>query len=505
MKVVEMKNITKRFPGMIANNNINFDLRKQEVHVLLGENGAGKTTLMNILYGIYNQDEGEIFINGKSVKIDNPKVAISNGIGMVHQHFMLVHNFTVMENIVLGSEPTRGKFVFDHKTARKKVQDLINKYEFNIDPDSKIEDISVGQQQKVEILKILYRGADIIILDEPTAVLIPSEIKELEMIMKNLIKEGKSIILITHKLKEVMSMSDRVTIIRRGELIDTVNTNDTSIDELANLMVGRPINLNIHRDKIRELPDILTVNNLRVKDNRGVEAVKGINLNVQSGEIFGIIGVDGNGQSELVEALTGIRKCEEGTILFDGENIENLSPRQIIDKQISSIPEDRQKTGLVLQHSLYENSILGMHHKKEFSSGVFLDYKKIKSHARSIIEEFDVRTVSEDVAASTLSGGNQQKLIIGREIYKNPKLIIAVQPTRGLDVGAIEYIHRRLMDERDNGKAVLLISLELDEVLGLSDRIGVIYDGNIVKILSREEADENKIGILMAGGTINDC
>lgn len=505
MKVVEMKNITKRFPGMIANNNINFDLKKQEIHVLLGENGAGKTTLMNILYGIYNQDEGEILINGENVKIDNPKVAISHGIGMVHQHFMLVRNFTVMENIVLGCEPTKGKFIFDHKTARKKVQDLINKYEFNIDLNSKIEDISVGQQQKVEILKILYRGADIIILDEPTAVLIPSEIKELEMIMKNLIKEGKSIILITHKLKEVISMSDRVTIIRRGERIDTLNTHDTSIDELANLMVGRPINLNIHKEKLRDFEDILNVSNLKVKDNRGVEAVKDINFSVQLGEIFGIIGVDGNGQSELVEALTGIRKCEGGSILFDGDRIENLSPREIIDKKISSIPEDRHKTGLVLQHSLYENSILGMHYRKEFSSGIFLNYRKIRSHSKSIIDEFDVRTVSEDVEASTLSGGNQQKLIIGREIYKNPKLIIAVQPTRGLDVGAIEYIHRRLIEERDKGKAVLLISLELDEVLGLSDRIGVIYDGRIVKILNREDADENKIGILMAGGMVNDC
>lgn len=504
MKVVEMKNITKRFPGMIANNNINFSLNKQEIHVLLGENGAGKTTLMNILYGIYNQDEGEILINGNPVKIDTPKDAIKNGIGMVHQHFMLVHNFTVAENVVLGCEPTKGKFIFDRKTAIKKVKELIDKYQFNIDPNSKIEDISVGQQQKVEILKILYRGADIIILDEPTAVLIPSEIKELEIIMKNLIKEGKSIILITHKLKEVMSMSDRVTIIRRGEHIDTVNTSETSIDELANLMVGRPINLEVYKERAFISGDILNVKNVKAKDNRGLDALKGINFNVQSGEIFGIIGVDGNGQSELVEVLTGIRKCYEGEIIFDGEDIKNLSSRQIIDKRISSIPEDRHKTGLVLQHSLYENSILGMQHRKEFSSGVLLDYKKIRTHAKNIIEEFDVRTINEDVAASTLSGGNQQKLIIGREIYKDPKLIIAVQPTRGLDIGAIEYIHRRLIEERDKGKGVLLISLELDEVLSLSDRIGVIYNGNIVKVLDRSDADENKIGILMAGGMINE-
>ena len=503
MKVVEMKNITKRFPGIIANKNINFDLEKREIHVLLGENGAGKTTLMNILYGIYTQDEGDSFINGSKIKIKNPKDAISNGIGMVHQHFMLVHNFTVMENIVLGCEPVKSGIIFDKKSAFKKVKEIIDKYEFNIDPEVKIEDISVGQQQKVEILKILYRGADIIILDEPTAVLIPSEIKELEIIMKNLTKEGKSIILITHKLKEVMSMSDRVTIIRRGELIDTLNTKDTSIDELANLMVGRPVNLNVYKQGENKLSKILEVKDLKAKDSRGVNVLKGVSFNVQSGEIFGIAGVAGNGQSELVEVITGIRKCYSGKIIFDGENIENLTPREIIDKKISSIPEDRHKTGLILQHSLYENSILGMQNDKKFKKGMFLDYKSIRKHALDIIEEFDVRTVSENVEASKLSGGNQQKLIVGREIYKNPKLIIAVQPTRGLDIGAIEYIHKRLIKERDSGKAVLLVSLELDEVLGLSDRIGVMYDGNIVKVLDRCEFDENKVGVLMAGGSID--
>ena len=503
MKVVEMKNITKRFPGIIANKNINFDLEKREIHVLLGENGAGKTTLMNILYGIYTQDEGDIFINGSKIKIKNPKDAISNGIGMVHQHFMLVHNFTVMENIVLGCEPVKSGIIFDKKSAFKKVKEIIDKYEFNIDPEVKIEDISVGQQQKVEILKILYRGADIIILDEPTAVLIPSEIKELEIIMKNLTKEGKSIILITHKLKEVMSMSNRVTIIRRGELIDNLNTKDTSIDELANLMVGRPVNLNVYKQGENKLSKILEVKDLKAKDSRGVNVLKGVSFNVQSGEIFGIAGVAGNGQSELVEVITGIRKCYSGKIIFDGENIENLTPREIIDKKISSIPEDRHKTGLILQHSLYENSILGMQNDKKFKKGMFLDYKSIRKHALDIIEEFDVRTVSENVEASKLSGGNQQKLIVGREIYKNPKLIIAVQPTRGLDIGAIEYIHKRLIKERDSGKAVLLVSLELDEVLGLSDRIGVMYEGNIVKVLDRCEFDENKVGVLMAGGSID--
>lgn len=502
MKVVEMKNITKRFPGMIANKNINFDLRKQEVHVLLGENGAGKTTLMNILYGIYNQDEGDIFINGEKTKISTPKDAISKGIGMVHQHFMLVHNFTVAENIVLGHEPTKFKFIFDKSSVNEKVEKLIDKYDFNIDLNSKIHDISVGQQQKVEILKMLYRGADIIILDEPTAVLTPDEIKELGDIMNNLVNEGKSIILITHKLKEVMSMSDRVTIIRKGELIDTLNTEDTSIEELANLMVGRQIDLNVYTEKSKEFGNVLSIRNLMAKDNRGIDAIKGLNLDVKYGEIFGIIGVDGNGQSELVEVLTGIRKCCGGEILFNGEDIKNLSAKDIINKNVVSIPEDRHKTGLVLQHSLYENSILGMQHLSKFSKGIFLDYKKIRDHAKRIIEEFDVRTISDSVNASILSGGNQQKFIIGREIYKNPKLIIAVQPTRGLDVGSIEYIHKRLIEERNNGKAILLISLELDEILSLSDRIGVIYNGNIPRVLDRKEADENKIGILMAGGVL---
>lgn len=503
MKAVEMKNITKRFPGMIANKDVNFDLNQREIHVLLGENGAGKTTLMNILYGIYNQDDGDIFINGEKVKIKTPKDAIALGVGMVHQHFMLVHNFTVAENIVLGCEPKKFGFVFDKKEAIRKVKELIDKYEFNIDPETKIEDISVGQQQKVEILKILYRGAEIIILDEPTAVLIPSEIEELEVIMKNLTKEGKSIILITHKLKEVMSMSDRITIIRRGEVIDTLNTNETSIDEIANLMVGRAVDLNVYKERAQILPEILKVKELKAKDNRGLDVLKGVNFEVKSGEIFGIAGVGGNGQSELVEVITGIRKCYDGEIIFDGENIENLTPKEIIKKKLSSIPEDRHKTGLILQHSLYENAILGMQDDKKFNKGMFLDYKEIRKHTLNIIKEFDVRTVDENVEASKLSGGNQQKLIVGREIYKNPKLIIAVQPTRGLDIGAIEYIHRRLIEERDKGKAILLVSLELDEVLSLSDRVGVMYDGKILKVLERDELDEQKIGVLMAGGNID--
>lgn len=503
MKVVEMKNITKKFSDIYVNQNINFDLHKNEVHVLLGENGAGKTTLMNILYGIYNQDDGEIFLNGNKVNIKTPRDAIDNGIGMVHQHFMLVHNFTVMENIVLGCEPTKAGILFDKKNALTKVKDIIDRYEFNIDPEKKIEDISVGQQQKVEILKILYRGANIIILDEPTAVLIPSEIKELQIIMENLVKEGKSIILITHKLKEIMGMSDRVTIIRSGKVIDTINTKDTSIEELANLMVGRSINLNVHKKMREELPVILELKKIRCEDIRGVEVLKGVDFYVRRGEIFGIAGVSGNGQTDLVKVITGISKISSGEIIFNGENISNLTPKEIIDRGISNIPEDRHKTGLILQHTLCENSILGMHKDNRFSRGMFLDYKKVKNHTLNIMREFDVRAVSENVEASKLSGGNQQKLIFGREISKDPKLLIAVQPTRGLDIGAIEYIHKKLIEERDNGKAILLISMELDEVLGLSDRVGVIYNGNIVKILNRDEANEKNIGILMAGGILD--
>lgn len=502
MNVVDMKNITKIFYGMVVNDDINFSLKEKEVHVILGENGAGKTTLMNILYGLYTQEKGEVFVRGKQVNFKTPKDAIINGIGMVHQHFMLVHNFTVSENIVLGSEPTKAGLLYDKNKSIEDVKKLIDKYEFNIDPTHVISDISVGQQQKVEILKTLYRGADIIILDEPTAALTPNEIKELELIIKNLTNEGKSIILITHKLKEIMSMSDRVTIIRRGKIIDTVNTKDTSIDELANLMVGRPIDLNVYVKPNKEFGNILEVKDVKAKDNRGIDVLKGVNFSLKAGQIFGIAGVSGNGQTELIEILTGLRKVCDGQVVFDGERIENLTPKQIINKKISSIPEDRHKTGLVLQHSLYENAILGMQNNKKFSGKIMLNYKSIKKFTSKIIKEFDVRTPSEEVVVSQLSGGNQQKLIVGREIYKDPKLIIAAQPTRGLDVGAIEYIHRRLIEERDKGKAILLVSLELDEILSLSDIVAVMYDGKIVGILERDDANESKVGVLMAGGSI---
>jgi simple sugar transport system ATP-binding protein len=502
-KVVEMKGITKIFPGTVANDNVNFDLNKSETHVLLGENGAGKTTLMNILYGLYQQEKGEIYVNGQLAKITNPNDAIKLGIGMVHQHFMLVHNFTVAENIVLGIEPKKGLKV-DMKKAIEDVKAIASKYGFNIDPNEVIEDITVGKQQKVEILKALYRGADILILDEPTAVLTPQEIDELGVIIDNLKAQGKSVILITHKLKEVMKMSDRVTIIRRGKVTGTVNTKNTNIDQLAELMVGRKVNLVVDKDEAKVGREILKIENLNANDNRKITVVKNLNLTVHAGEVVGIAGVDGNGQSEFIEALTGLRKAASGKITINGKDIFNKSPRMVMESGVGHVPEDRHKRGLILKYSLFENSILGIHRTKPFSKGVVLNYNEVRKHCNKLIEEFDVRTPNDEVMASALSGGNQQKLIVAREISKDPELLIVCQPTRGLDVGAIEYIHKRIIKERDNGKAVLLVSLELDEVMSLSDRIAVMYDGQILDIVDRKDATELKLGILMAGGSLKD-
>lgn len=497
--VIEMKGIGKSFPGVRANDNIDLDIKKGEIHVLLGENGAGKSTLMNILYGLYTPDEGEIFVKGKAVKITNPNVAISLGIGMVHQHFMLVPPFTVAENIVLGSEPKKG-LMLDLDKAIKDVKELSSKYELHVDPYAKIQDISVGMQQRVEILKTLYRGAEILILDEPTAVLTPQEIEELGIILKSLVKEGKSIILITHKLKEVMSMSDVVTIIRRGKVIDTLKTSDTNIEELAEKMVGRKVNLNVEKKDAKIGESVLQVKGVKAMDNRGLEAVKGISFEVRSGEILGIAGVDGNGQNELVQTITGLRKATEGELIINNEDITNKSPKEIIEAGVGYIPEDRHNRGLILSFSLSENAILGDHRNKVFKKKLGLDYKKIREYTKKLIREFDVRTPSERVYAKALSGGNQQKLIIAREFDREPSLLVASQPTRGLDVGAIEYVHKRLLEQRDKGKGILLVSLELDEILSLSDRIAVMYDGGIVGIVDAKDATEIQLGIMMAGG-----
>lgn len=499
--VVEMRNITKIFPGVVANENVNFSLEKGEIHVLLGENGAGKTTLMNQLYGLYQPTEGEIFINGQKVDVKDPNVAISLGVGMVHQHFMLVDTFTVTENIILGTEPKEKNGVrLDVQKARQDVLEISNKYGLQVDPDAVIHNISVGMQQRVEILKALYRGADILILDEPTAVLTPQEIDELGEILRKLCAQGKSIILITHKLKEVMAMSDRVTVIRRGKMIDILKKVDTNTDELAELMVGRKVKLTVDKEDKDPGNVILKVDGLMCNDNRGIPALKGVTFEVKQGEIFAIAGVDGNGQTELVEAITGLRKTTGGHVSFLGKDMTHCKTKAMIESGLSHIPEDRHKRGLVLDHSLAENSILGNHDIEPYSKNGIMNYDLIHEHCLKLIEEFDVRTPNEKVLARALSGGNQQKLIVARELVRNPELLIASQPTRGVDVGAIEFIHKRLVEQRDMGKAVLLVSLELDEVMALADRIAVIYDGKIVGIVPGKGATEKELGIMMAGG-----
>lgn len=497
--VIEMLGIRKEFGNFVANNNITLQLKKGEIHALLGENGAGKSTLMNVLFGLYQPEAGEIRVNGKTVNISNPNVANELGIGMVHQHFMLVENFTVTENIILGSEPTSGGTI-NIKQAAKKVQELSERYNLDVDPNAKIEDISVGMQQRVEILKTLYRGAEMLIFDEPTASLTPQEIEELIQIMRLLIKEGKSIIIITHKLKEIMEVSDRVTIIRKGEGIGTVVTAETNPNELAELMVGRQVEFKTEKKDAAPGEDVLVIKDLTVADYRGIDKVVSLSLNVRKGEIVGIAGIDGNGQSELIEAITGLRKVKSGTITLNGQNITNLKPRDITESGVGHIPEDRHKHGLVLDFPIGHNIALQTYYKAPISKGMIMDYKKINEKARQIIEEYDVRTGhGEMTPARALSGGNQQKAIIGREVDRNPDLLIAALPTRGLDVGAIEFIHSRLIEQRDKGKAVLLISFELDEVMNVSDRIAVIYDGTIVDTVYPKLTNEQELGLLMAG------
>lgn len=496
--VVELKQITKRFPGIVANDSISLTLRKGEIHALLGENGAGKSTLMNILFGLYQPDEGSIEMDGKPVTIDNPNTAIKYGIGMVHQHFKLVQPFTVTENIILGMEPKKGTNI-DYKSASAKVAKLSEQYGLQVNPNSKIQDISVGMQQRVEILKTLYRGADILIFDEPTAVLTPQEIVELMAIMRRLVAEGKSIILITHKLKEIMEISDRVTIIRRGKVIDTVDTNQTNPNDLAEKMVGRRVSFKIDKADPQIGEPVLTMNEVKLTSKDNVPLLNGIDLTVRAGEIVGIAGVDGNGQTELIEALTGLRKVNSGTITLSGTNITNLSARKIIENGISHIPEDRHKHGLVLDFSIRENMILETYYKRPFSKGVLLEQDVITEHAKKLVKAFDVRTPSIETKARSLSGGNQQKAIIAREIDKNPDLLIAAQPTRGLDVGAIEFVHQQLIKQRDEGKAVLLISFELDEIINVADRIAVIYGGKIIGEVYPKDTNDQELGLMMAG------
>lgn len=497
--VIEMNNIRKEFPGIVANDNITLQVKKGEIHALLGENGAGKSTLMNVLFGLYQPEKGEIKVKGQPVKITDPNVANRLGIGMVHQHFMLVHNFTVTENIILGSEPTKGGQI-NIREAAKHVEELSKRYGLSVDPYAKIEDISVGMQQRVEILKTLYRGAEILIFDEPTAVLTPQEIKELIQIMHKLIGEGKSIILITHKLKEIMEVCDRCTVIRKGKGIGTVNISETNPDELASLMVGREVHFKVDKKEAVPKDVVLKIDNLVVEDARDLPAVNGLNLEVKAGEILGIAGIDGNGQSELIEGLTGLRKIKSGTVKVDRKDTTNLPTRKITEVGVGHIPQDRHKHGLVLNYTIGENMVLQTYYQKPYSTNGILNYKKIYEKAKQLIAEYDVRTPSEFTLARALSGGNQQKAIIAREVDRSPKLLIAAQPTRGLDVGAIEFIHSKLVEERDKGRAVLLVSFELDEVMNLSDRIAVIYEGKIVAIVDPKETTEQELGLLMAGG-----
>ncbi|PLR94781.1 ABC transporter ATP-binding protein [Bacillus sp. T33-2] len=497
--VVEMLNIRKEFPGIVANDNISLTLKKGEIHALLGENGAGKSTLMGVLFGMYQPDKGTIKVNGKEVRISNPNVANRLGIGMVHQHFKLVDNFTVTENIILGSEPLKG-IVLDIDTAAKRIEELSKHYGLNVDPHAKIEDISVGMQQRVEIMKMLYREAEVLILDEPTAVLTPVEIEELMKIMRNLIKEGKSIIIITHKLKEIKAVADRCTVIRRGKSIGTVNVAEASEASLAEMMVGRHVSFKVDKKESTPGDVVLKIDSLSVKNNRKVMGLKGFSLEVRKGEIVGVAGVEGNGQTELVEAITGLRKAESGKIFLNGEEITNIPIRQRIEKGVGHIPEDRQKRGLVLDYTLQSNMVLEVYNKPPFAKNGLLNVSAIRNYAKKILENFDVRSgEGASSIARTLSGGNQQKAIIGRELELDPDLLIAVQPTRGLDVGSIEYIHKRLIEHRDKGKAVLLISLELDEVLQLSDRIAIVNNGELIGVVQSAETDENEVGLMMAG------
>ena len=501
--VIEMREITKVFGEFVANDKINLQLRKGEIHALLGENGAGKSTLMNMLAGLLEPTSGEIFVNGKSEKLDSPSRAAALGIGMVHQHFMLVEAFTVAENIILGSEITN-KGVLDLKKANADILELSERYGLAVDPTAKVEDISVGAQQRVEILKTLYRGAEILIFDEPTAVLTPAEILELMDIMKTLVKEGKSIILITHKLDEIRAVADRVTVIRRGKSIETVSIEGVSNKDLAEMMVGRSVSFVTEKEEAKPKDVVLQISDLIVNENRGVPAVKELSLDVHAGEIVGVAGIDGNGQSELIQAITGLRKVKSGSIKIKGREVVGLSPRNITEMKVSHVPEDRHRDGLVLEMMLSENIALQTYYKEPLSNKGVLNYNQINSYARKLMEEFDVRAASELVPAGALSGGNQQKAIIAREVDRNPDLLIVSQPTRGLDVGAIEYIHKRLISERDKGKAVLVVSFELDEILNLSDRISVIHDGKIQGIVKPSETNKQELGILMAGGKIKE-
>jgi general nucleoside transport system ATP-binding protein len=497
--VLELHGITKQFPGVLANDHIDFDLRRGEVHALLGENGAGKSTLMSILYGLYTADSGEILMNGNPVSISSPKDAIELGIGMVHQHFMLIPVMTVTENIVLAQEPKHGGVLLDYDAASKRVRDLSTSFGLAVDPNAKIEKITVGQQQRVEILKALYRGAEILILDEPTAVLTPQEARELFEIIESLKAQGKSIVFISHKLNEVLDVAERISVLRRGKLVETIPREGATEAGLARSMVGREVLLRVEKKPSTPGETLLQVEDLAVRDDRGLEAVRGVSFEVRAGEIVGIAGVDGNGQSELIDALTGLRHASGGHVRVGGHDLSRATARQALDAGMGHIPEDRQRRGLVLEFNLAENLVLHDYGKEPFSRHGWLNPRRWIRWARGLLQEFDVRGGGPTTRSGSLSGGNQQKVVIAREVSRDPSVLIAAQPTRGLDVGAIEFVHRRLMEQREARKAVLLVSLELEEVLSLSDRILVLYEGEIVGEFPPDVSEE-EIGIAMTGG-----
>jgi ABC-type uncharacterized transport system ATPase subunit len=497
-EVLSLKNISKAFPGVVANDNIDFTLKKGEIHSLLGENGAGKTTLMNILYGLYTPDAGEVFINQKKVVIHSPFDALSYGIGMVHQHFMLIPVMTVCENIILGKEVKKNGLI-NIEEAHNRIMTLSERYSFDLTPTDMIKDLPIGTQQRVEILKALYREASILILDEPTAVLTPQESEELFDILRSLKKEGKSIIFISHKLKEALEISDTITVLRDGKLIGSVTPDETDEPQLARMMVGREVILKVQKEKMHRGNPVLQVKDLNVYDRRGVKVVNGISFTVHAGEIYGMAGVQGNGQTELVEALTGLLNFENGEIIIDNDKLQGENPREVIERRAAHIPEDRQKHGLVLPYPVRDNLILCSYYKEPFSKRLALNFPYINEIATKLLKEFDIKAPGILTTTETLSGGNQQKTVVARELSREIRLLIASQPTRGLDVGSIEYIHKKIVETRDSGCAVLLVSSELDEILSLSDTIGVIFKGQIVKTLSCEEATKDQLGLLMAG------
>ncbi len=497
---LEMRGITKRYPGVVANDRISLEVRPGEIHALLGENGAGKTTLMNVLYGLATPDEGEILLDGTPVQIVGPADAIARGISMVHQHFMLVPVLTVAENILLGEETMANRFFLDRKEAHKRIIELGRRFDFEIDPEAKVSSLSVGWQQRVEILKALYRNARILVLDEPTAVLTPQETEEIFAVLRRLATEGHSIVFISHKLYEVLEIADRITVIRRGRVVGERKPAETNEDDLAELMVGREVQLTVDRGTSHPAGTVLNVTGLKASDDRGNPMVRGVDLEVRAGEIFGIAGVAGNGQDELVESIIGLRHPTDGTVTLDGLDVTAYSPRQMNEAQVAYVPADRHRFGLILSFPISDNLVLTSYYRPPYARGVIRDREAIDRDAASAVKKFDIRTPSAGARAGTLSGGNQQKTVVAREFDRELKLLILDQPTRGLDVGSIEFIHRQVIAKRDAGTAVLLVSAELDEVLELSDRIGVMYEGRIAAVVDGPTADKNAVGLLMATG-----